>query len=410
MSNVVQSDRGLGWVGLSVLSCLAGLLVQSSAATDWPQWRGPNGDGTTSEQMANTNWTVQPPKLAWTTQVGLGFSGVAIRDGRAYTLGNVSNEDTVVCLDARSGDTVWRHTYQAPGLAPGSYGKFRGPRATPTVTAEHLYTLSQDGQLKCLSVTNGHPIWETRIARDMSQRLREWYGFSSSPVFDRGTIYINHGTYGLRVNAATGELLAPTDGKVNGYASPQFLRKTGDPLMILFGWDAVKAVNLTSGVIAWSGPWKTRFDVNAADPVVCPEGVFFTSGYEVGCALLDPETGKTKWSNKAIRAQCSPVVYKDEYINAGPGYLVCVEASSGKEMWRQKDLMGNLIIVDRYLVILTTSGQLILARAAADAYLALGSVRVLDGTCWIPPSYSSGRVYCRNDTGKLVCLVVDSTH
>jgi outer membrane protein assembly factor BamB len=363
--------------------------------------------------MANTNWAVSPPKQAWTAQVGLGFSGVAIRDGRAYTLGNVSNEDTVVCMDVVSGAPVWRFTYPAPARAPGTYGNFAGPRATPTVTADHVYTLSQDGQLKCLSVTNGRPVWEMKITRDMSQRLQEWYGFCSSPVLDKGTIYINHGTHGLRMNAATGELLAPADGKVNGYASPQFLRGTGDPLMILFGWDAVKAVDLSSGTIAWSGPWRTRFDVNAADPVVCPEGVFLTSGYEVGCALLDPDTGKTNWTSKAIRAQCSPVVYKDgyvygfdEYIDAGPGYLVCVEASSGKEMWRQKGLMGNLIVVDRYLVTVTTGGQLTHVEATPKAYAPVGSVRMLDGTCWIPPSYSNGRVYCRNNRGKLVCYVV----
>jgi outer membrane protein assembly factor BamB len=176
----------------------------------------------------------------------------------------------------------------------------------------------------------------------------------------------------------------------------------------------VKAVDLASGTLVWSIPWKTRFDVNAADPVICPEGVFVTSGYKVGCALLDPATGKARWRNKAIRAQCSPVVCAkgyiygfDEYINAGPGYLTCVKASTGEEMWRQKGLMGNLIIVDRYLLVLTSKGALVLARATPARFTKIGSLRVLKGRCWIPPAYADGRVYCRNNTGHLVCYEVD---
>jgi outer membrane protein assembly factor BamB len=129
---------------------------------------------------------------------------------------------------------------------------------------------------------------------------------------------------------------------------------------------------------------------------------------------MDPTTGAQRWRNKTIRSQCSPVVYQDgyvygfdKYIDRSPGYLTCVEAATGKEMWRKSDIMGNLIVVDRYMLILTTKGLLVLTKVVPREFIELGNVQVLKGLCWIPPSFANGRIYCRNNQGKLVCHQVN---
>jgi outer membrane protein assembly factor BamB len=137
-------------------------------------------------------------------------------------------------------------------------------------------------RLQCLQAADGRPVWAATLWRDTTQRLQEWYGFCSSPVLEGGTLYLNHGTHGLLVDARTGQSGRPTDGRVNGYAVPRFWQAGGSRFLILFGWDVVKSVDLARDTLAWSVPWKTRFDVNAADPVVCPEGVFVTSGHNKG--------------------------------------------------------------------------------------------------------------------------------
>lgn len=389
------------------------LLCGAATADDWPQWRGPNFTGVSTERIANTNWTAHPPKKAWTVQAGISYSGVSIRAGKAVFLGNAKNRDIVKCVDAANGTPVWDHSYAAPGRPKGTRGGFPGPRATPTVTKEHVYTLSQCGQLKCLALADGSVIWETRLVRDTTQKVKEWYGFCISPLLYKGMLHINHGTRGTVVDAKTGEVKRKSDNRLSGYGSPQIWRHGKKERLAVFGWNTVKMLDLVTGEQLWSIPWHTRFDVNAADPIVCKEGIFVTSGYQVGCALLDPATGKRRWKNKAIRAQCSPVVYADgyvygfdEYINAGAGYLVCVEAATGKEKWRRKGLMGNLIIVDRYLMFVTTKGKLMLADATPEKYIQRSSVQVLQGRCWIPPSYANGHAYCRNNKGTIVCYNV----
>src|SRR5436305_11171278 len=130
------------------------LSLASSYAADWPQWRGPNRDGVSSEEV---KWPANGPRIVWKTAVGIGFSAVSVSHGRVYTMGNEAEKDTIWCLDAANGKPVWQHSYDS-ALNPQYYEG--GPGATPTVHEGRVFTISKWGDVFCLDAEKGRVIWK----------------------------------------------------------------------------------------------------------------------------------------------------------------------------------------------------------------------------------------------------------
>jgi outer membrane protein assembly factor BamB len=117
-----------------------------SSAADWYRWRGPDLNGISEETGWLANWPADGPKQMWKTSVGIGFSSVAVSQGRVYTLGharnNDTNNDTIFCFDAKTGEPIWKFSYVAK-LDPKYYEG--GPSATPTVDGDRVYTFGKRG-------------------------------------------------------------------------------------------------------------------------------------------------------------------------------------------------------------------------------------------------------------------------
>jgi len=110
--------------------------------------------------------------------VGKGCSSFTIAAGRAYTVGNRDETDTLWCLDAKTGEILWKKTYSEK-LAPKFYDG--GPGATPIVEEGLVYNLSKSGRLSCYDAQSGDEKWVTEFKDDLSGNMPTW-GFSSSPV------------------------------------------------------------------------------------------------------------------------------------------------------------------------------------------------------------------------------------
>ena len=405
MTHRTLSDGRLGVAVATTLAALVCSLCVDVSADDWPRWRGPNGNGISSETGWSTDWPEDGPKVLWRTNVGAGFSCIVVAGGRAYTMGGAGDRDTVWCFDAETGKVVWKQSYDCRT----AFQNYSGPRATPTVDGNRVYTFSGAGHLNCYDAATGKSIWSKKA----SEGFPTW-AFASSPVVYGETVVVNAGGAGTAFNKTTGEEVWTTGGGKSGYASAVPYVKDGKTTLLVFSQKSLFAVDPKSGSVAWSFPWETAYDVNAADPVIAGERIFISSGYKTGCALLSVEGGEPNqlWRNTDMKNHVnSTVLHEGGLYGFHDSTLRCLDLESGEVKWSQGGYgKGSLILADGKLIVLGQGGNLAVAEASMDGFRKLAEAKVLTvprgGVCWTSPVLANGRIYCRNSTGDVVCLDV----
>lgn len=376
--------------------------MASSRAADWPQWRGPARNGISTEANWNFKWPASGPPQVWTAQVGEGFSAVAVAKGRLYTMGHTGGKDKVSCLNALTGKPVWSYSYTA---SSGDYG---GPRATPIVDGNAVYTLSRDGVAHCLNAATGKVTWSRDLRKETGGETPQW-GFAGSPLVQAGRIYYNVGGTGIALDGG-GRVVWKSRGGKAGYSSPVAYNSGKTSSILLFAAQGLVAVDPGTGRQQWLFPWKTSYDVNAADPQIVNGNIFISSNYGTGCALINATGGRPTvvWQNRNMKNHFNSCVYLNGQLYGNDeNTLKCLDATSGQERWRSRGIgKGGLIAADGKLIVLTERGELLVVSAEPGAYKELARARVIDGTNWTHPVLANGRIYCRNHEGKLVCLDV----
>jgi outer membrane protein assembly factor BamB len=395
-----------------ILHAALALLLAASASADWLEYRGPTQNGIAAEKLTGT--LPAAPKVLWKTRVGLGTAAVTVNGDRAFTMGNTDQKnDTVVCLDVRTGKVAWKHEFP---LAPDPNMFEGGPRSTPTIDGNVVYTLSHQGDLWALNAGTGKPIWYKHLQKDFGGRRPGW-GYAGSPTIEGNLVLIDSGGEGsstLALNKTTGALVWKSGSDKAGYASVVVADLGGKRTVLVFKSDALVGLDLKDGREQWRTAWKTDYGVNAATPIVIGDSVLITSGYGTGAALLEIGSGGVtqKWRNKSLRSHFnSPVVHQGHVYgidgNAGGGNLVCLELATGNVKWTEKSVKGgSLILADSKLICLTEKGELVICEATPGGFKASLRAPVLDKRCWVQPTLSGGRLFVKNNDGDLVCLAL----
>ncbi|MBN1417928.1 MAG: PQQ-binding-like beta-propeller repeat protein [Planctomycetes bacterium] len=379
-------------------------------AADWPCFHGPNRDLISTETGWTWQWPDGKPKELWRVSVGIGFSTVSVAGDRVYTMGNVDDTDIVWCLDAKTGKTVWTHKY------PCREGSYPGPRMTPTIDGNVIYTLGRDGQLYCLNEKDGKPIWFVDIQKEYGvKQSRARWGLACSPLVLGNLLIIDAGRT-LALLKKTGKLAWASGQDVAGFSSPTLTRIGGKTFINCFNAHGLVLVNAADGKELGRLQWKTSYDVNSASPIPSGDKVFISSGYGKGCALVQvaPRGLKTVYENEEMRNHCNSCVLYDGWIygfdgqQGSTGRLACLDFATGKVKWAQGGLkVGSLMIADGKIIAMLDGGDLLIAEASPDGYEELARAKVLSGQCWTHPVLCGGRIYCRSNKGsELVCLDV----
>jgi outer membrane protein assembly factor BamB len=376
-------------------------------AGDWPNWRGPAHDGISSETGWQSVWPSAGPRLLWKARVGTGFASAAVSGGRVYTLGNAGDQDTVFCFDVNTGDTVWTHSYKQK-LAPKYYEG--GPSATPTVEGNRVYTFSKSGLVLCLDAASGKVIWQKFVAADLNLEEPTW-GFAGSVLVQGDLVILNAGDSGIALNKQSGEVVWSSGAGPSGYSTPVPFLTGAEPCVALMGKEDLLAVRVKDGSVLWRFPWKTQYDVNAADPIVIGGDRFFiTSGYGHGCALIQVSGGEPTlvWENKNMSSQMSGgVLWQGHVYGIDDKQLRCLSLETGEVKWTEKSVgKGSLMLADGKLIVLGEKGELYCAETSPAGFKVISRAQVLGGKCWTTPVLSNGRIYCRNAKGDFVCLDV----
>jgi outer membrane protein assembly factor BamB len=437
-----------------------------AAADDWPQWLGPKRDGVWRETGIVEKFPAGGPKVVWKEPVGIGYAGPAVADGKlfvpdyvsgkqlpdnGFAKGRFGGKERVTCRDAATGKQLWVAEY--PVEYTVSYPA--GPRCTPTVDGEIVYTLGAMGDLKALKVADGKEVWSKNFMKDYDAGLPVW-GFASAPLVDgEKLICLVGGTNGRLVVAfdkKNGKQVwaAESCGGDFGYAPPMIYTFGGKRQLIIWHARAVLGLEPDSGKRLWRIDFDVKASLTAPTPrKVGDDGLFVTSFYN-GSMLLKVGADKAEvvWKSKARGETpnltrdlssiiCTPVVEGDYvYGVCSYGQLRCIEAKTGKRVWEtmqatrgkrtpakvaaepepaESERWSNAFIVpqgDRDFLF-NEQGDLIIAKLSPKGYDEIDRAHVIDPTnkmagrgrvvVWMHPAFANKCVYARNDK-EIVCV------
>jgi outer membrane protein assembly factor BamB len=312
----------------------------------------------------------------------------------------------VTCFKADTGDVIWKHSYPQ-ALEPKNYEG--GPNATPTVDGDRVYACSKDAELFCLDAAKGTVIWSKKLAEELGTKKPTW-AYASSVLVEGDLLLLNVGSAGTALNKQDGKVVWSNGKDVANYSTPVPFDANGKRAIALFTKDHIAGLLVADGKELWRFPWKTDYDINAADPIISGNEVFISSGYNHGAALLKIADGKPEkvWQNKNMRNHFnSCVLWQEHLYGVDEKELRCIVWKTGEVKWGDPKFgKGSLMMADGKLIGLGERGGLLIAEATPKEYKPLARAQVIGGKCWTAPVLANGRVYCRNAAGDVVCLDV----
>jgi outer membrane protein assembly factor BamB len=409
---------------------IAGMLLAFSLASarggDWPQVLGPNRDGIAAadERLAET-WPADGPAVEWRREVGAGYAGVAVANGRAVLFHRVGNREVVEALDAATGKTLWSDGH--PTTFVPQVGGGNGPLCTPVIQGSRVIVFGAQGVLACLDLATGKRLWQRDTHREFDAP-EGYFGAGSTPLVVGGNVLVNVG--GSRQEAGivafdlgTGATAWKATAEPASYSSPVEVDIAGVAHALFVTRYQCLLVEAATGAVKWRFPFGMRGPtVNAATPLVMATGgaaekrLLVTAAYGIGSvhASFDGKAAQTLWEGtESLATQyCTPIAAQgillaiDGRDDVPPADLKAVEAVTGRVLWVERGFgYGTLLSADGKLLVAKTDGELVLMRADAAGMKVLARARPLAGTIRALPSLAAGRLYLRDDAS-LTCLRV----
>jgi outer membrane protein assembly factor BamB len=384
---------------------------------DWPCWRGPTGDGKSPVTGIRKDWSNGLTKLWEVSFLCQGthtatWSSPVVCGNRLVVPGRDEHNDLIFCLDSGTGDLIWSKSY--PAKTATSHGP--GPRATPCIDQDRVYTFGRGGDLACWRLLDGEPLWQQNV-KDAGGKEPTW-GHAASPVVYEDKVLVQGGGQALVVayDKMTGRPLWKSMEGQAGYATIVLWKTPGATRLLVFHGTGLACLDPAEGTVLWTVPWKTAYDVNATTPAVADTTIFITSGYNTGCQALQAQDNQIQplWQSKVIASQHSDPIILDGFLygysgqsNQNTGYFKCVELASGREKWSTGAIgWGTTTYVDGCLLCLDIQGNLHLLKPHPDRFEKLaqfkGALGEVIDPAWTPPVVANGRLYLRY-MQRLVC-------
>jgi outer membrane protein assembly factor BamB len=377
------------------------LFCALASGADWPQWRGPNRDGISTETGLLPSWPSNGPNVVWKTSgLGEGYSSLAILNGRIYTQGQRGNQEYVLALDLKTGKKVW----ETPTTRSYSNDRGNGPRGTPTIDGDRLYAMAGDGTLVCLDAATGKTIWSQNVVQQYRARVTEW-GMSESPLIDGDRLIVMPGGRGaslISLNKRDGKLQWKSGDDEAGYSSAIVVEVSGIRQVIALSGESAMSVMEDNGEMLWRYPKIANRTANIATPIYHDGYVFISTDYGTGCALLKlgPKMMSEVYFNRDMKNHYSTsVLVGDTLYGFNDAILTAMDFKTGKVMWRNRSVgKGSVAYADQRLYVLSEDGVMGLLDPSPAAYKEVSRFEISKGRypTWSPPVISDSKLYLRD--------------
>jgi outer membrane protein assembly factor BamB len=426
-------------------------------AEDWPQWLGAKRDGVWREKGLIGKFPKDGPKVLWRYDIGGGYAGPAVVGDKVFVndrlldkgqkdpdnpfkRANSTGKERLLCLDASSGKLLWKHEYDCKYTM--SYPC--GPRATPAVDGDKVYSLGAMGDLYCLNAKDGSVVWHKNFLKEYGASVPVW-GFSCHPLVigDQVITLVGRDPTVVSFDKNTGKELWKSlkleSGEI-GYCPPMLYSFGGKEQLIIWHSEAVVGLEPKTGKEIWSHPWLLKANLSIPTPRQVGNKLFLTAFYNGSLMLqIDGEKVTEVWKSKARGEQptqtdklhsimSTPVIKGDHiYGVCSYGELRCLTLDKGTRVWSELTASGagkaperwaNAFLVeqgDRF-VLFNELGELILADLTPKGYKEIDRAKILSPTgqlaggfssarkiVWSHPAFANKCVFARNDK-EIVCV------
>ena len=419
-----------------LFACLSNIYSQ-----DWPQYFGPNRDGSSVQKGILRTWPQQGPEVLWTANVGIGFGGPVIKDGKVYLLDRDDKVgDKLRCFDLSNGKELWSFGYDAPGSV-----MFPGSRSVPTIDGNKIYSCGPYGNLYCIDINTHKPVWNTNVWKDYGGgEIPKWAITQCPLVYGDLLILASQAPQAgvVAYDKLTGKVkwTTPSLGET-GYVSPSIVKVGGNSQVVMISASSrggygesgkggkVVGIDPLTGKILWEYTnWQCSIPVPGA--VDAGEGrILITGGYNAGAAMIKIEKKadgtydvKELYKNPDFGAHTQqPVLYKGNFYgqyttNERKDGMVCM-SMDGQVKWKTSKAplfdKGGAILADGLLISTDGSSKLYLIEPDPTAFKPVATADLLKiGTDarsgsqnWAPIALSNGKLLIR-DQSRLMCVKV----
>jgi len=423
-------------LGTAIAACAWVLVILSLAASTaaeagWPHRRGPHHNAVSGETGLADSWPEEGPPVLWAMELGQGYSGFTAAGDRVYTQAQTLYSQYVFCLDADTGETVWKHRYGMSYLASGMYP---GPRATPTLYNGRVYFAAPDGLVGCLEAGDGSPVWSVNVLEKFDGKGID-FGYACSPTLAEDKVILPVGGEGASVvalDADDGSTVWTAGDEPASYCSTIPITLRGRRHVVAFLRNALASFDLDTGRLLWQHKYSSGYDEHAAAPlyhepylVIAFPWRYGAKAYRLQIDQAAPTAAGQEnvaaeliWDSEVLSNDVASSLVHDGHIygfdlrevQAKPrrpsrGQFKCVELATGEVRW-SSDRPGHATVIaaDGKLILFNDRGELILARINSQRYEELARTQVFeDEICWTAPALHRGRLYLRTPT-RSACL------
>jgi outer membrane protein assembly factor BamB len=382
---------------------------------DWPQFRGPDRTGKSSETGLLKQWPVSGPPLLWQVDgLGDGYSSAAIANGRVYTTGMIDGQGYVFAFDLQ-GKPLWKVSY-----GPEWNRSYKAARGTPTVEGDRLYVMSGKGVVSCLDARTGDGLWSFD-AFDHTRAQYPLWGMSENLLIDGDHVICTPGgrtASVLALHKKTGKVVWACEelGQTSTYCNPYVFDRGDHRIIVTMLRDSVVGLEARTGKLLWQDGFDAyhtdrRRSVNANTPIVHEGQIYTTSGYDNGGAMLRLSEDGTQvqrlWTDTVLDVHHGGVILHNGYLygsnwtSNSRGNWACIRWEDGRTQYdtRWDGNKGSLIYADDMLYCYNEkSGDMALVVARPDAFQIVSQFKVTQGKgpFWAHPSIAHGRLYVRH--------------